>query len=318
MKKILAVIFCFVLSLCLVFMPAFNIKGVDITGNSDQKKVLTIYHADVKSGGKNSRGSFLKSVAKEYGKKENVLVIVEIYDKSELENAIKSGKPDIISFGSGLFSDANLFSPYRGRVNFFDEFFQAVEVDDVIYAVPWAYNGYFLIGSGDKTNALKDNSYLAAYLSEKALTLEGTLDSEVIYNEYLLKKTSFVGTAKEVSKLMSRVERGKLDEFSCEVLCGFTDMINVLGIYSESENNAEAQTFIEYVTSESVQRKLSYLNLFSPCVKGIYSVSPFSEYEKEKVVPLSVFDCENYCELAKLALSGDKNAQKEIEKILNE
>lgn len=316
MKKIFAVIFVVFFSVVLVFMPAFNMTGVDISKEDTPKKVLTIYHTDVKSGGKNSRGSFLKDVAKEYNKLQNdVFVIVELYEKSEIKNAISSGCPDIISFGSGLFDDETVFREYCGRVNFNDDFLSAVEVDNKIYAVPWSYNGYFLVGSG-KTVSVVGNGMLALYLSKKELDVKTCDTVEECYNAFLSSKTPFIATNKELTKLFSRVDRGKIEPFDTQILCGFTDMINVLGIYKNSENNLEAEAFIEYVTSEKVQRKLTRLNLFSPCIKGLYSTSPFSEFEDIPVIALNIFDDRDYCELSKNAYDGDEKAREEIERVL--
>lgn len=318
MKRILAVIFVIVLGLTLLLLPAFNITGADITKEHDDKKVLKLYHVDVKSGGRNSRGSFLKSVAREYNKlQSDVFVIVEIYEQKELNAAISDSPPNIISFGSGSFPDESVLSPYGGRVSFSDDFLTAVEKNGTVYAVPWSYNAYFLVGDGDKVNYACDNSLLSLCLSgEKVALGDGFPDANGCYEAFISSKQPFIATAKEVTKIISKAERGAIELPEMTAAGGFTDMINCLGVCRESENKAEAERFIEYVTSEKVQKRLTRLNLLSPCVNGLYSTSPFKEVERQKVRALSVFDGKNYCDMAKAAIENDdEKAKSEIERL---
>lgn len=317
MKRILAVIFTIILGMTLLLLPAFNIIGADISEDHDDKKVLKLYHTDVKSGGRNSRGSFLKSVAREYNKlQSDVFVMVEIYEPKELNAAIREAPPDVISFGSGYFTDVSVLSPYCGRVSFLDDFLPAVEKDGTIYAVPWAYNAYFLVGEGDKVNYSCDNSLLSVYLSENSVDLgECFSDANGCYEAFLSSKRPFIATAKEVTKIISKAEKGTIELPRITSTGGFTDMINCLGVCRESEQKAEAERFIEYATSEKVQKRLTRLNLLSPCVKGLYSTLPFREAETQKVRALSVFDGKNHCDEAKAAICGDEKAQSEMKRL---
>ena len=317
MKKIFAAVFCLMLCLCLVFMPAFNVKSVEIEGEGGVKKVIKVYHADCVDGGKNSRGSFLKDLAKKYNKlQSDVCVIVEVYEKSELLSAVENSPPDVVSFGSGLEGILPLLSPYGGKVNFSDEFISAVSVGGEIYAAPWSYNGYFLVGGKNGVKKSGTSPFAAAYFSDKEIVFSGErTSSEDAFQSYLSSKTSFVCSAKEVTNLLSKVERGVIEMPEITPLSGYTDMVNVLGVCKKSENYAESEKFIEYVTSSSGEH-LTRLNLFSPCIKVKYSVSPFSEYGKGKLVVKNVFDCENIDELAEKALGGDGNAKNALKERL--
>lgn len=318
MKKYFAAIISLSLAICLLFLPAFNVRNVDITEESSDKKVIKVFHADVTSGGKNSRGVFLQDMAREYNSlQSDVFVIVSIYEKDELLFAAQKDKADIISFGSGLSGAKEYLSPYCGRVSFSDEFLSAVTEGGEIYAVPWSYGGYFLVGEGEKVLTSKEGSPLAALF----LTFENKLSqtdeknmTEECYAEFLRgKNLAIVCTNKELSKILVKVERGHIKLPKITPLCGFTDMVNLLGVTKECGQKDEAEAFISYLTSQNVQKKLSRLNLFSPCSVKVYSSgSPFSEYEKGRINVKNVFSLEVANELARLAFHGDENARERL------
>ena len=76
-----------------------------------------------------------------------------------------------------------------------------------------------------------------------------------------------------------------------EFLGGFSDLVQYISIF-ETDNQTKymCERFIEYLTSEEVQKTLSRINMFSVLDLKIYSDVFYREWEKVLAEPLKTFN----------------------------
>jgi ABC-type Fe3+ transport system substrate-binding protein len=101
---------------------------------------------------------------------------------------------------------------------------------------------------------------------------------------------------------------------------GFSDLIQYISIFkTDNKTKYVGEKFIEYITSETAQKTLSKINMFSVLDLKIYNTPFYREWEKVLAEPLNTFNVflhkENLKEkinLANRALIGDTEAIKKI------
>lgn len=328
-KTAAALIFC-------LFMVAVPLYAFDIPYGKNQsslpqyKGVLTLWHVDSFEGGSGSRAEFLKGRAIEFESKyKGVFISVQSYTYEQVRQKLQNGDTfDLISFGGGVGSLVKTkLSAYTGAMNVRDDIAKSGEIGGSVFALPWAFGGYFAAAFDDMLtqsgNALSvetlfDLSYEKNDKSKTRLmslglgladfnnpfaalnTANAKGTSENFFGDMLtsyqayerfLAKDSFVallGTQRDLARLNLRQSQGRLGGISTLYLSGYTDLVQYIAFSGEGTKAFYAQKFMEYLTSDEAQQKLSRIEMFSPCLSLYTSGMHFDmqeALEKELNVP---------------------------------
>lgn len=340
---IFALIFPF---LNLTFPPQ---KIIEDTVIGSYKGILTLWHIENFEGGIGSRENFLFKRAVEFEKaNEGVFIqVLNMTDSQMLNNLANGATFDIISFSQGT---GNIISSYlktyEGKINVLDNFSQGISVDGKYFGLPYSSGGYAILAYADmlkKANIKKEDilsSLFSAKISKsnavslavgfsafnnplKALTTitqakSGSLNENAFsktqseaYSEFLNKEAIFlVGTQRDIARILSRENAGKLEEMVIIPIPDFTDLVQYAAISKTADKfkAATATKFLEFLTSDIVQRKLNSVGLIPVIQENIYSSDKYmAEFESaiKKAMTNNVFiSAEKITELRKEALKA--------------
>ena len=245
--------------------------------------VLSLWHADTFEGGKASRAAFLKRAAAEYGKKNGgVIVLVSSYTTAGLKAAFEKGEtPDLVSFGIGAEVNPGRFAPLSA------EFTKGLKIGagagvsgagKAALAVPWCMNCYALYTEkGDFSNASAENVLVSSggnNLAEAAFSFAfageklqgGAKESVAAYAAFLSGEKKFLlATGRDLYRFAARERRVK-----AKFLPGYNDLYQQIGVISARSGEKKAAAgaaFISYLLSETVQKKLPQIGMFSAYYK---------------------------------------------------
>jgi len=280
------------------------------------KGILTLWHIENFEGGKNSRESFLQRRALEFNKlNEGVFIQVINMTEEQMLTNLQNGAPfDLISFSLGIGAIIKSYlKVYDGKVNVADNFLNGIQTDGNYMGLAYSAGGYVLmayeeilnkagIKFEDMSNCIfeksskvkaeplsvgfsKYNNPLAAIqsLTGKKGSFRGnifeTTQSEA-YTEFVSKNAVFLmGTQRDIFKKLNRESGGELDNIRTVFVKDYTDLVQYIGIskYSDVFKQTMARKFIEYLTSDAVQEKLSDIGLFPVNFKSIYTGEKYLE-----------------------------------------
>lgn len=297
--------FCLALSFFL-FVPLFVIPRITTEhtqAKQEKKGIIELWHIESFEGGSASRVDWLLGRSREFeNKHKGVYVSVTLKTKEQVFEAIENGQHfDLLSFSTGLGAEimAHL-QEYKGAVNSSDNFTAGGVWNGRQYAVPYMTGGYFLFTTDERAENLreivfeppkKQNILVCGYgltnspLTALALNSVGkiTSDSKLDIDE---KTTQFkayerflrgesrllLGTQRDQFRLWNRMANGRLDYVKAEALGGFTDLVQYVALSGSCDKMLEYATlFIEFLTFDGTQAKLSRCNMLSVCGVGVYS-----------------------------------------------
>ena len=270
-------------------------------------RVLTVWNIDTFEGGAGSRADFLSDMSVTYGKTKGgkgTHFLVSARTEEGALVALKNGeKPDVISFGIGC--------PFAAEIvkSLPDVSFKGGYVGERCYAYPWCAGGYFEIkktGENRLTDRLivsqgKYNSpMLCGYgFGDKTFEIKEPM---LAYTAFLSGGATLIGTQRDVNRLT-----GRKALFAAKPLTGFSDLVQYVGICAEDrEDYSACLGFIEYLVSESVQKKLTKIGMTSVFF-DVYSDGALSEYDfSENEYTVSPFtEIENVMEIRKDTKGGE-------------
>lgn len=288
-----------------------------------EQQILEVWHMDLFEGGRNSRADFLKRCAitfqRQYTGKYFLVRSVTLH---EAEAKLEQGAvPDIVSLSIG---GGELFEPYArpytGAVNVRDDLLESGKLNGSVTAVPWCMGGYILAAyehavAGATAEELLKNPFDARYQPKKGTAAcsvgmaefnnpfagllaaggggvwqgEALTQSEA-YSEFLAGKSGvLLGTQRDLYKLCNRKSMGTISPLLIRPLSGYTDLVNYLVITCQQPENTElCERFIEAVTSDATQGKLTELSLFAANGQKLYSEEDYAALEQVLAGELSV------------------------------
>lgn len=260
------------------------IDAADGAGTGENKPiVLSLWHTDTFEGGKGSRATFLKRAAAEYGKKNGgVIVLISSFTAAGLKAAFEKGEtPDLLSFGIGAEVDPGVFAPLN------KEFTKGLKIGagagvpgsgKAALAVPWCMNCYALYTEkGDFFNASAENTLVSSggkNLAEAAFTFAfageklqgGAKESVAAYTAFSGGEKEFLlGTGRDLYRFAARERQVK-----AKFLPGYNDLYQQIGVISArsgEKKTAAGAAFISYLLSETVQKRLPQIGMFSAYYK---------------------------------------------------
>lgn len=253
----------------LAFTPLFAVKKTRGEGSfpvksKDYGRVITVWNIDTFEGGVGSRGDFLNSCAVEMGSDE-LLAVVSSHTPESATAAIEKGVvPSVISFGQGLDFIAAVVKKTTKR-----GFVGGGECGGEIFAYPWCAGGYFLIR---KSGDLSPIGKLTVSDGERNVALGALYFSNIDFDEFELKspldayvdfvggKTdALLGTQRDIRRLIAR-------GFSYEAspIETFCDLFQYVAITATKKDEYDAaKKFVDYITGEKVQSRLSEIGMLS-------------------------------------------------------
>ena len=291
------------------------------------KGVIKIWQIDCFEGGKGSRKQFLLSVARGFeNQNQGVLVMVVSHTIQSAEQAISQGEtPDIISFGLGV----EVLSPTQIQTK---NSSLGGLVGNKNYAVSWCRGGYFLIKNPNFNSKKGKNEQE----NDKSSEIENLIVSQGEYTQPLValaleqikvknvecyspldayvkfvsgREKHFLGTQRDIIRLNNRGF-----EYTAQPLKNFNDLYQYASVTATDENKrVYACAFLEYLLTESVQKRLTEIGMFSDFYTLDYQEKDFIYMqENSSFATFSAFttkkNLKDFQEKAKLAVLGDNTA----------
>lgn len=269
--------------------------------------VLTFWHVETFEGGSQNRQRWLTSVARQFEKThKGVYVSVETYTHQQVVEKLNAGETfDVISFAIGT---GNAILPYLcplevSTQDVLDSFVDAGKADNTLYALCYSTGFYALfarqkhLDSLGVTNLINSatNCNLDVKVGKNTIKLDslgcgfGTFNNPLLALEGATSKAALtqyqayeqfvggkkfvvlLGTQRDAYRLTNRMEQGKIDALSFEVLPTYTDLAQYLGISSSAgEKTFACRELVELITSRQIQMELAKVHLLSPTDLGIY------------------------------------------------
>ncbi len=279
---------------------------------------LELWQIDTFEGGSASRARFLEKNAFLYQEQTiNTYVLVRSFDINQAKLMLEQGaRPDIISFGVGagdyvlpLSAEINANFGVRGDI-------LAGGINEgKQYAIPWTFGGYCLCANEDFGELTEENFALAREKSDKQVIGTGftynipiqTLNdneqkflSDTKLTQYqayesFLRGNDFqvlLGTQRDFYRLNNKVQLGNLSSIKYRFMTNYTDLIQYMSITTKDKNLiSHAEKFIKFITSNSIQSKLTSIGMFSVTGQKIYKneYANFEEALNNKLQVLNVF-----------------------------
>ena len=317
-----AVLCAVVLAVCFWVYPAANAE--DEREPVEYGGILRLWHIDSFEGGKGSRASFLRDVARDYAGESGVFVLVSTYTAESAAAAIKGGDiPDLLSFGTDCPFAADVARPLEGYS------FPYARAGGDTLAYPWCRGAYFLFLTGkDPAGATAQNTVLGTNGKTAAAVaaVRGGLPSGDYRQEEPLRAYSDLVSGKYSYLVATQRDYWRLSakgvSFRAEPLGDFSDLWQYMCVCTgQKEAYARCLAFLDYLLSEDVQARLPRIGMLSAkyAVYGNESVLLQADALKP-ALSVSAFLSEEaraaLLDSAVLALRGDKNGAKKLENFL--
>ncbi len=280
-------------------------------------KVLSLVHVETFEGGLTSRATFLEKQATAFNKKNtDVYITVKTLTPEQLKLNYSKNFCDIISFGFGvgdIVKDDLLTLP---KVSFREDFLEACLIDKNLVAYPYMFGGYTAITREQTFNNFnfekndlknlgniiiknKNKTEYSLGFSKSAYTniaeslvvnnvstneeyfYENNLSPYEMYENFLGGKfATLIGTNRDVIRLKDRELKGTVSSLVYNYLEGYTDLVQYIGILSDSIEKQEiSKEFLKFIMEDDTQKSLAKVGLFSPVLDSIYENGFLKEQE---------------------------------------
>ena len=329
--KILRILFGLIGAFCLLFTIFFGntciSKKQKVLSQAEYKGILTLWHIDTFEGGEGSRKQFLLQVARDFEKtNQGVFVsVVECTPTAVKEQFSKGIYPDLISFGNGVEIEKAKEISSIGS-------FQAGEINNKQYSLPWCRGGYVLIGkASDKASLTQKNiEKLIVSQGEYNLPLGALLVNNLTANEMIIKtpldayfefvsskESLLLGTQRDVVRL-----RNRGIEIKTKPLSKFCDLYQNISVLTNDKTKSKlCDKFINLLMSENTQKKLKNISMLSVNYRIDFQSEHLNSLQMqspEKTISsfLDANSLKNLQELCSKAIKGDKNAEIKFKNLL--
>lgn len=282
--------------------------------------VVELWNVETFEGGSGSRSAWLTGRAAAFEKlHEGLFVHVTNLSPQQLNQKLADGQTfDIVCFSRGvgcaIQQYLQCYTKSVGDVK--DNLLSSGTLDGKVFALPLYAGGYFLFA---RKSQLPQNAHLiATALSNSfcrkvgkhtynlqplvcgfaqfnspltALAMSGgkgkiVPDENVsqydAYEKFVANKTAvmLLGTQRDLYRLSERQKNEKIERLQCCALGGYTDLVQYLGVSSQSQNADACMDFLQFTVSEQSQKTLVNLNLFSVLEQTFYTSLNYCEMEQ--------------------------------------
>lgn len=297
-------------------IPQINSARSDWINNAPKNACfLELWQIDTFEGGSASRARFLEKMAFSYQEKtSSVYVLVRSVELEQAKMLLQNGaSPDMISFGMGAgdFIEG-MAKPMDLPQNVRVDIASGGRKEGVHLAVPWCMGGYVLCNRQDidfsDLDSFSESTELDVFGTGFAYNLpfralnEGQSQflSKTKYSQYeayeaFLKGNEFevlLGTQRDFFRLNNKVKLGVEPSIKYTYLSGYTDLVQYVAITTKNDAFVSvANDFVNYLTSDSVQKKLTSIGMFGVTEDTIYD-DEYKDFElalKNKLQVMNVF-----------------------------
>lgn len=240
-------------SVCIAFIISFIclcVKNESVKAVKENS-VLSVWQIDSFEGGKGSRADYLKTVGKEFNKKENCYVnVVSLSAEAARLNLSNGTIPDIISYGAGTYGVESYVKNYS----------------------VWCRGGYCLLtldGNADFTDATADNTVInggkenfasaaALFCGLQGAKVESPTSAYVklINGDYKY----LLGSQRDAFRLKTRGVA-----FAVKPVTEFNDLYQIISVTVSCKNTGFVQRYIDFLLSKN--NGLDKIGMFSDGVK---------------------------------------------------
>lgn len=298
-------------------------SGVNVAP-AEYKGIITLWHIDTFEGGVGSRKQFLMSVARDFEKQNEGLLVMAVEHTAEsAEKAMAEGKtPDLISYGAGV--NVKNAQPIAGLGT------AGGVINGETYALCWCRGGYCLIENPDYVEGKKPSASLIVSQGEYTNPLiayvfsgktENNLEILSPMNAYVKfvsgKSRYLLGTQRDINRLNNRGM-----EYTIQPLNGYNDLYQYISVTSLDTVKAKyAETFAEFLVSEKVQKQLYKVGMMSAYYNAEYDSPEMSLMQKAgKSATISAFSSKELIkelqERGVKAVNGDNDEILKIKKLI--
>ncbi len=255
------------------------------------------------------------------------IMVKTLTEEMAIANLQNGVIPSLISFGVGVGeSVVSYLTEFDKSTNVRDDLLKGGYVNNSLKAVPFILGGYSIITNSEimennniQSEQLVENIFKIKQSSKTALTFgageynnpakafntnfsvnaggaKNTIDEEVLdktsydaYADYLSKKSaSLLGTQRDVYRIKNRESLGTIWDNKYTYLSGYSDLVQYMGVVNKGEetNNA-SKSFVRFITSKSIQQKLTEVGMFSVLNKSIYSSGYYRQFETALLKPIN-------------------------------
>lgn len=343
-----ALLIVFSATVLIVLLPSLPQKPSEIPQKS-YKGVLEMWNVECFEGGSGSRQSWLTSRAAQFEKaNEGLFVHVTTLTEAQLAEKLDGGETfDLICFSRGVGAlIRNLLTPYVGSVaDIRENILISGQVGSIVYALPIFAGAYCLFARESQLSSNSDlletvltntctrkagkNTFelvplICGFTSSNspisALAMSGVRGSCEVseqvsqygaYEKFVANKTAvtLLGTQRDLYRLSRREENGKIEKLVFAPLCGYTDLVQYVGIASSDGKADSAQAFAQFLVSEKSQQTLVNINMFSVLEQTLYTDERYKACEQgleQAYVPNVFGDAAAIAEQRKTAISTMK------------
>jgi hypothetical protein len=137
--------------------------------------------------------------------------------------------------------------------------------------------------------------------------------------------TFLLGTQRDIYRCTLKCDQGKINELISVPLSGFSDLVQYISIFEgvKKDKLPVCERFIEYITGDGCQRRISALSMFSVNGTRLYGGGPLADMEQALSKPLRTLNVftskkiiEDYNLLLKKAIAGDAAAKNNLKNII--
>lgn len=221
------------------------------------RRVVRVWNVDTFEGGKGSRASFLKSVARRVEEeRKEAYFLVSSYTAEGAKQAFAEGsRPDMLSFGLGLseYAESSLPLPYD---------FAGGELGGETLAYPWCAGGYYLFSldenfDGEGKTALSCGGSNLVQVAASVAEIEGEEEpSLTAYTSFLSGKYRYLlGTQRDICRFQARNV-----SVCSRPLEGFSDLFQYISVLS-AEKREDCAAFLQELLSARTQETLSSIGM---------------------------------------------------------
>ncbi|MDD4291607.1 MAG: hypothetical protein PHX51_05175 [Clostridia bacterium] len=284
----------------------------------EYKGVLIVWHVESFEGGMGSRISWLKRKGNSFAKtKSGLFVEVMKMTAEQTVDALEKGERfDVISYPHSLGKKlAPYLAKYGGAVSISNAYAQSGK--SAMCAVAYMCGGYALIArestvkeygdilelpllSGEMTagkskapickvvwgsNGNSPETAFAAlgFTQEQTESVARTFPPYTQYQAYAEfingRTVTLLGTQRDLSRITNRQKQG-FEAVEYLFVGGYTDLVQYVSVCADTDMEEISQSFIEYLTSVSVQSSLVSIEMYNVCGLEIYTAAPYTEMEK--------------------------------------
>ena len=280
-----------ILSLALIATLSFYVflfgieKGKNhevLKSEQKQQTIFTIWHIETFEGGGKSRIDYLKNIARDIEKKDNSsLFMIKQINPLELEENLKTSKPDIISFGYGV--GQIVLSHLTEITNTFDirdNLILSGSFNNKFYAVPYILSGYAMFAHstnssnfhcGQTTFTNPEKIYNELTLSPQKAESQFEAYKQFVYN----KNVQLLGTARDLFRINNLNNIGRTNAMITPIDT-YTDLIQYLGLINQ---NKTTKYILELALSNQYQNSLINYSLFSSKHNKLYFSGIYNDME---------------------------------------